>query len=272
MGGCAANACGQRNPGALERIFADLTSEETTAHCLRKLKEARKVLVSEGFHNIPSWAELLDGVRPSDNNWHCVREPGEWQHGWQFHASSHCETFFRRTVVLPACSLSARAHIRAHSGPTAGCAIGTAPTSADITLELFLFRTLLLERLGLPLSTVEAVCEGCGTTLEKYGIHRASCPVSGRLKARAAPMERVLARICREAGATVRFNGFLRDMNVGVSSTDGRKMEVLAQGLPCFGGSQLAVDATMRSSHGGRRSMPTGKMGRRSGSHGGTPG
>ena len=50
-----------------------------------------------------------------------------------------------------------------------------------------------------------------------------------------------LARVCREAGARVRFNAFLRDMNVNVAVTDERRIEVLAQDLPCFGGAQLAV-------------------------------
>ena len=29
------------------------------------------------------------------------------------------------------------------------------------------------------------------------------------------PTERVLARVCREAGARVKFNAFLRDLNLG---------------------------------------------------------
>ena len=56
----------------------------------------------------------------------------------------------------------------------------------------------------------------------------------------------MLARVCREAGARVRFNAFLRDMNVNVAATDERRIEVLAQDLPCFGGAQLAVDVTLR--------------------------
>ena len=41
-------------------------------------------------------------------------------------------------------------------------------------------------------------------------------------------------------------NALLRDMNVGVSSADERCVEVLASGLPCYGGAQLAVDVTLR--------------------------
>ena len=56
----------------------------------------------------------------------------------------------------------------------------------------------------------------------------------------------MLARVFRKSGARVRFNAFLKDMNVGVSATDDR-IEVLAQDFPCFGGSQLAMDVTLRS-------------------------
>ena len=55
-----------------------------------------------------------------------------------------------------------------------------------------------------------------------------------------------MARICREAGARVKFNALLRDMNVRVASSDARRIEVLAQDLPCFGGSQLVVDVTQK--------------------------
>ena len=70
---------------------------------------------------------------------------------------------------------------------------------------------------------------------------------TGRVKKRAVPTERVLARVFREAGARVLFNAFLRDMNVGVPATDTRRIEVLAQDLPCFAGAQLAVDIMLRS-------------------------
>ena len=42
---------------------------------------------------------------------------------------------------------------------------------------------------------------------------------------------RTLARICREAGATVRMNTKLRDMNVAVEANDEWAIEVLATGL-----------------------------------------
>ena len=64
----------------------------------------------------------------------------------------------------------------------------------------------------------------CGAALDTLGRHRAACPRSGLLKIRAKGPERTLARVCREAGASVRFNAKLRDMNVPVSVNDERPL------------------------------------------------
>ena len=42
----------------------------------------------------------------------------------------------------------------------------------------------------------------------------------------------------------MRPNVMLRNLNLSVAADDERRVEVLAQGLPCFGGAQLAVDVT----------------------------
>ena len=53
------------------------------------------------------------------------------------------------------------------------------------------------------------------------------------MKTKALAPERTLARVCREAGATVRFNAKLRDMNLlSVDADDERAIEVPASGLP----------------------------------------
>ena len=57
------------------------------------------------------------------------------------------------------------------------------------------------------------------------------------------PLGRMLARVCQEAGAWVRFNAFLRDMNVNVAATtkDALKWTCRVLGAP-----SLAVDITLR--------------------------
>ena len=71
-----------------------------------------------------------------------------------------------------------------------------------------------------------------------------ACPTAGVLVRRAGPLERAVARVCREAGARVATNVYL---NLGVPLSDGRRLEVVANGLPGFGGVQVAVDATLVS-------------------------
>ena len=59
-------------------------------------------------------------------------------------------------------------------------------------------------------------------------------------------VESAAARICREAGGRVRVNVFVRDMHLIMpNANDGRRLEVVVDGLPLFGGRQLAIDTTL---------------------------
>ena len=186
----------------------------------------------------PGWQELRAGARPAPP---LTVDPGEWEHGWQYYASSASEHHFRETVVLARSCPGDQAHLRSHSGPGPGAVLHGSPTGPEFQVQPLQFGTLVLERLRLPLILTEARCE-CGSQSDIFGRHRAACPQSGRLK-----RERTLARVCREAGATVTRNVKLRDMNVQVPATDEREIEVVAAGLSIHHGAQLAVDITLRS-------------------------
>ena len=58
--------------------------------------------------------------------------------------------------------------------------------------------------------------------------------------------------MCREAGARVTTNTRLADLNLQVDRVDDRRLEVVANGLPLWGGAQLAVDTTLVSPLDGR--------------------
>ena len=48
-------------------------------------------------------------------------------------------------------------------------------------------------------------------------------------------MESVMARICREAGARVRTNVMVCDLDLGAfDQLDGRRLEIIADGLPLW--------------------------------------
>ena len=199
----------QRLPRLTGQVMHHLSHPDALG-CLGELQESVSRLDRDGFIARPCWEMLRRGARPRPP---LIVEPGEWHHGWQYYSSSCSEHHFRETVVL-AQSCAADQALRSHSGPCASQVLHGPPT----------------ERLRLPLSITEARCE-CGGSLDFRGQHRAACPRSGRLRSRAVPTERTLARVCREAGATVRRNAKLRDMNISVPATDERAIEVLASGL-----------------------------------------
>ena len=59
-------------------------------------------------------------------------------------------------------------------------------------------------------------------------------------------LESAAARVCREAGGRVTTNVMVRDLDLPVpDAADSRRLEVVVDGLPLFGGSQLAVDTTL---------------------------
>jgi len=134
------------------------TSRDAPAHgAVAEARAAAILLSREGFLQQPAWGDLRKGLRPQQQR---TAEPGDFAHGWQYYASSTREHHFRRSVVLSKAVPADRAHLRSHSGCYAGAVLCGAPTAPEFEVEPFEFRTLLLERLQLPLPLAEATCEG----------------------------------------------------------------------------------------------------------------
>ena len=106
----------ERNPAIAEHVEHTMTHEAHREGCLAELHNASGRLDREGFWWRPTWSELRHGKRPPDS---VSSEPGEWQHGWQFWASSVSDTHFRKNSVLPRCTAARQAHLRSHSGHNA---------------------------------------------------------------------------------------------------------------------------------------------------------
>ena len=61
-------------------------------------------------------------------------------------------------------------------------------------------------------------------------------------------LEVAAAQVCREAGARVSTNQFVRDLDLGeFNGLDARRLEVIADGLSLWRGAQLAIDTTLVS-------------------------
>lgn len=137
-----------------------------------------------------------------------------------------------------------RALLLSQGGPYAARHLTVLPTSPEFRIPPTQFRVLLLRRLrmALPLNVRRCTCR---RLLDPLGDHRAACSRCGVLGPRGAPLEHAAARMCREAGARVSTNMFVRDMNIDTPVTDERRIEVVANGLPLWGGAQLAIDTTL---------------------------
>jgi hypothetical protein len=176
-------------------------------------------------------------------------EPGEWPHGWQYYACDAIETYNREQAVLPTLRPPHRALVRSASGPGAGHWLLALPTSPDTKMDPELFQAALRRRLRLPLQLGPNACPGpsCRRHLDPLGDHLASCPRAGGVQRRAKPLERAWQRVFREAGARVVPQAYLRDLDLGVSALDGRRVDLVARGLPLYHGVALCGDATMVS-------------------------
>ena len=146
--------------------------------------------------------------------------------------------------MWPRLSTTEQALLRSQSGPMSGLPFSSVPSSPPTRFAPQLFRVLLLRRLWLALPFSSRTCR-CGRPLDVLGHHRAACSRAGVLGSRGFSLESAAARVCREAGARVSTNLFVRDLDLPIANHDARRLEVVADGLPLF---ELAIDTTLVSS------------------------
>ena len=237
----------QRHPRLATDLLARLEApSDAGTSSVAAAAAAAQRLAAAGM-DVPSWQELAEGARPPPPPEGEEVEPGMSKNGWQFHAARTLDTAYRESELLPQLEPPERALLRSQGGPGAGDAFTALPTTPMMRIDSQPFRVLLLRRLRLPLPPVQRRCR-CRLLLDPLGDHRAACPVAGVLSKRGFPLEAAAARICREAGGRVQANVFVRDLNVeGPPLEDGRRLEVVANNLPLFGGAQLAIDTTLVS-------------------------
>ena len=141
-----------RCPSVGQKILQSLEHGQgdfATAACMVEVRQARSLLVDEGFAG-PSWSDLSRGKRPPQVE---DPDPGEWSRGWQFFASRVRERWFRQSVVLPSLLPAQKALLLSQSGIRASqyfsCSKGNSFGATDSSNEQF--QTNLRRRLRLPL-------------------------------------------------------------------------------------------------------------------------
>ena len=229
-------------PQQATAVLQQLQAEAPATPSIQALTQALEQLQHHGFAS-PSWADLAQGSTPPTQP---DPEPRPPEPGWQRPAALAAHQAFR-TELMASLDPPSQAMLQSQSGPYASRAFTTIPFGPDTSYPSHLYRVLLLRRLRLPLPLSARVCR-CRRILDPLGDHRAACAQAGVLRGRGVPLERTAARICREAGARVTSNTRLSDLNLEhIDRHDDRRIEVIANGLPLWGGAQLAVDTTLVS-------------------------
>ena len=142
---------------------------------------------------------------------------------WQQHVSNTVEKVFQTEALWPSLDMNERALALS---PEWSFGRGPIPLLAHKSRDSIGFSVLFfLRRLRLPLPLNARVCR-CGRLLDSLGHHRSACAVSGAVGRRGFEVEVAVARICREGGARVSTNAW----------SEGRRLEVVAEGLTLFRG------------------------------------
>jgi hypothetical protein len=218
--------------------------------CARAAQEAAATLSRDGW-DVPPWPDLARGLSAADGAGPeaASPEPGEWRHGWQFLAADARE---RRAVNewYGRLSSTGQALLLSQSGAHAGDGLAAMPTGEDTRAPHFV--TTLRRRAWLPLGLGEGTCPGCGAQLDVYGFHLLSCMFSGRVRSRAAPLERAFFGVAQEAGARCLWQPLVRSLNLGppgsqLALPDRRQLDFAAFGLQAFAGLPVCADATLVS-------------------------
>ena len=191
-----------------------------------------------GFRT-PEWGALARGLRPE--GFPVEEEVGPRHVGWQRVATVDANNFFKVTAVWPRLNVAALA-----GRPSRRTAICLLP---DVFPHVIGSPSVPRPPFVPPLAPTKRIC-GCGrlldstllaTTVQHAQMWVCWAAVGSLLKSAAA-------HVCREAGARVSVNQFVRDLDIAApNAADTRRLEVVADGLPLFHGAQLAIDTTMVS-------------------------
>ena len=178
---------------------------------IQAILKCSRILHDAGFES-PAWGELAEGRAPE-----VVEEeedPCQPRLGRQQKASSAIEKHHFKASVWPQLLEHERAMMRS---PLASTPLVSFPVDQTSRVDAGPFRALLLRRLRLLLPLSVRSCR-CGRLLDALGHHRAACATAGVLGRRGWALESVAARVCREGGARVRANVFVRDMDLAEHS------------------------------------------------------
>ena len=192
----------------------------------------------------PTWLELTHGARPPSLP--ADSDPSDWRTGWQHEAASRVEPHHRANVIFPGADERERALLRSQSGPLARVLFSTVHKNYDTRLEPALVQGFIAPP-SPPASLSHSSPVSMWPPTGLFWPPSRNVRPGRWLARRGFAVEIAAAKVCREAGARVSSNIMVRylDLPAPRQAFDGRRLEVVAQGLPIFGSMQLAIDTTL---------------------------
>ena len=196
-------------------------------------------LLEVGVH-VPEWQEIAGGLRPEDLGF-AEWEPCEGK-GWQRHASATVHEQYTEQVVWPHLSLAESI------GEVAKWAPFVSPVHSPASPQDLKNGSRTVQSVALETPPHASLPAGVAVSSTSLATTAQRAAGLGELGKRGFAAESAVAQICRGGGARVSTNVMLRDLDISPPhSSDGRRLEVVAEGLCLFGGCQLALDATVVS-------------------------
>ena len=213
----------KRHPHICRWIVGALTRHEplpfvhTVLACEREVREA-------GL-DAPPWHELTEEVQVDVDS---ESEPNQKRRGWQKKAAGVVDNKFFSEEFWPALSGQERALIRSQTAPRSAMPFIALSSSRFSRFDPQPLRVLS----SCADSTFPSLCPY--TKLIRPSTRRGS-------RAKGYPLESAAVRVCLEAGARVRTNVMVPDMDLlPAAALHGTRLEVVADGLSLYRGAQLA--------------------------------
>ena len=168
---------------------------------------------------VPPWEALAEGLRSERVD--VERKPRQPNQGWQKFASTTVQHVHRESVVWPTLSRGGQAMVRSQSGTRFG------PVHSDAHEQRHTNRSrahpsVVVATPPFPSASCAHSCR-CGRLHDVLGHHWAACSTGGALGRSRVAAESAVAQICRE-------NAMLRDLDIVPLQTNGRLLQVVAEG------------------------------------------